>query len=113
MPKARSTLEHLLHSFPEERENLRPYVDRAKAFSNECGCSMGGAFMVGALGLVVVYGVLFDGFAGHSRLTDLLGGAVLVCSAGIIGKLTGVGVARIRLALLYRDLRIRYVLEGD
>ncbi len=110
--KARHTLERLLHSFPEERESLRPYVDRAKAYSNECGCSMGGAFMVGSLGLLILYGLLFNGFGRGNLLTDALWGTAFVFGAGIVGKLTGIGIARIRLAMLYRHLRIRYHMEG-
>ncbi len=112
MHKARHTLEGLLHSFPEERESLRPYVDRAKAYSNECGCSMGGAFLLGSLGLLILYCFLFNGFGRGNLLTDALWGTAFVFSAGIVGKLTGIGIARIRLALLYRHLVVKYQMKG-
>jgi len=35
------TLSRLWAEFPAERETLRPYVDRAKSYRNECGCAMG------------------------------------------------------------------------
>jgi hypothetical protein len=111
MSRATLALEQLLRSHPEERESLRPYVDRAKAYSNECGCSMGGAFLVASLG-VLVYGVL----SGQLSRTDLAGtileGAAFVFAAGIVGKLVGIGIARIRLQRMYRELTARYFVEG-
>ena len=41
------------------------------------------------------------------------GGAALVFGAGILGKIIGIAIARIRLGLLYRELRIRFSAEGD
>ncbi|HYN82277.1 MAG TPA: hypothetical protein VES88_12300 [Gemmatimonadaceae bacterium] len=102
-----TTLERLLKSFPAERENLRPYVDRAKAYHNECGCSTGGAFMVVSLGLVITRFVI-DGIRKGEVLVDLFWGTLFVFSASLIGKLIGIGVARIRLALLYRHLHRTY-----
>ena len=105
-------LEFLLRSFPEERQRLRPYVDRAEAYHHECGCSMGGAFLVGSLGLLMLYAVFFDGFAGSSVLNGVVRASAFVLGATVAGKLTGIGIARIRLALLYRHLRIKYDVEG-
>lgn len=106
-------LERLLRSFPEERESLRPYVDRANSYSNECGCSMGGAFLAGSLALVILNGFFFNALGKANLTTDVVLGTAFVFGAGIVGKLTGIGIARIRLAMLYRHLRIRYRVEGE
>jgi hypothetical protein len=91
---------------------LRPYVERAAAYSNECGCGMGGAFLIGSIGVLFLYGFFFKGFGGDNLLTEALCGIAFVFTASIVGKLTGIGIARIRLALLYRHLRVKYELEG-
>ena len=110
MRQASQTLDRLLHSFPEERENLRPYVDRAKAYSNECGCTMGGAFSVAALALVIVH-FLLNGLFKGSVLSEIVWGTTFVFGASIVGKTLGITIARIRLALLYRQLQTLYQVE--
>jgi len=45
-------------------------------------------------------------------ILQLFAGAAFVFGSAVVGKLTGMGIARLRLALLYRDLRIRFPLEG-
>ncbi len=113
MYKTDDIIERVLRSFPEERENLLQYVDRVKAYKNECGCSMSGAFLVGSFGLVILYGLLFNGFEGRYLITNALQGTAFVFGAGIAGKLTGIGVARVRLTLLYRHLHIKYQIQGS
>jgi hypothetical protein len=106
-----TTLERLLRLFPDERVRLRPYVDRAKTFQNECGCAMSGFFMTGSLVALTLYGLL-----GHrsSHLTrDVPVAVALVFGAGVLGKVVGVVIARLRLTLLYRRLRVEYSSEGD
>ena len=109
MRRSETVLDTLLRSLPDEREHLRPYIDRAKALSSECGCSMGGAFMVTALALVVGYEVVSAGSAQPGVIGRVLRDGAIVFGAGIAGKLTGLAVARVRLAWLYRELRIRYL----
>jgi hypothetical protein len=113
MNNTENILEQLLHSFPEERENLLPYVARVKVYKNECGCSMSGAFLVGSFCLLILFGFLFNGFEGGYLMTNALRGTAFVFGAGIVGKLTGIGIARFRLTLLYRHLRARYHLKGS
>jgi hypothetical protein len=108
MRHSESVLDRLLRSLPDERERLRPYVDRAKALSSEFGCSMGGAIMVAALALVIGYEVPHGGPGRGHVIVGLLRDAAIVFSAGIAGKLIGLGIARVRLAWLYRELRVRY-----
>ena len=107
MRRSESVLDRLLHSRPQERERLRPYVDRAKALRSECGCSMGGAFMMTAL-VLVVRAVAFAEPGGTTLVGRALRGVAIVFAAGGAGKLLGIGIARARLAWLYRQLRVRY-----
>lgn len=102
------SLEQLLHSIPEDRDTLRPYFERAKSYSNECGCSMSAAFLAVSFGLLILYGFVSDGFGGANLLTVVLASSAFVFTASVIGKLTGIGIARLRLALLYRRLSVKY-----
>jgi hypothetical protein len=43
----------------------------------------------------------------------VLRASAFVFGAAAVGKLTGISIARIRLARLYRHLRVKYNLEGD
>ena len=106
-------LETLLRSRPQDREFLHDYVRRAKTYHNECGCAMSGIFLVGAsLFLVLDFLWLRGPIHGGGPLFQLFAGVVFIFGSAVTGKLIGVGIARIRLALLYRDLRIRFEREG-
>jgi hypothetical protein len=105
-------LDQLWRALPSERGNLRPYVERAKAYRNECGCSTGAVFFGASLLVLVVRGVFFHFAANGGSLSAIFGATLLVFGAAIVGKAVGIGVARIRLLLLYRDLHIRYRLVG-
>lgn len=100
-------LDQLFRALPEERERLSPYLKRAQAFSSECGCSLGGAFLTVALAGIVVYAIA-GGFAGAAPLRAVLLTVAFLFAAGITGKLIGIAVARIRLVLLCRELVARY-----
>jgi hypothetical protein len=106
------SLEALLAALPDQRERLRPYIDKAHAYSAECGCALGGAFMVAATGALIPYGMLLHGFAGRGVVISVLEAVGFVFAATIIGKFVGVGIARVRLALLCRRLRALYPGEG-
>jgi hypothetical protein len=105
-------LEQLWRALPDEREKLRPYVEKAKSYRNECGCAMGGIFLIGALALLILDGLSFHGISGGGWLARALCGSAFVFGASILGKAIGIGVARMRLALVYRKVRIRYHIEG-
>lgn len=111
MHRAKDPLAQLLDAQPEKRESLRPYVARAKSFRNECGCAMGGIFFAASLGFLILRCVFFSGFQASRLFIDVLWGAAFVMAASAFGKLTGMGIARLRLALLYRRLRIGFSLE--
>lgn len=98
-------LERLLTAFPERREALLPYVERAKRYRNDCGCAMSGAFLIAAILAVAAWTLRHGGVGRPGPLAGLALAVAFVFGAGVAGKLLGVGVARLRLALLYRALR--------
>lgn len=108
MSRNESVLDQLLRSRPHDRERLLPYVAHAKALHGECGCGLGGAFATAALLAVAVDRLLFRIVVHGGVIPTLLRAAAIVLAAGLAGKLIGIGIARLRLALLYRHLRIRF-----
>ena len=108
---ASDLLRHLWAEFPAERDGLRIYVDRAKSYRNDCGCAMGGFFVVAALLGLLLYGFGYGGFSADQWLLDAAQTAAGLLGAMFIGKITGIGFARIRLVLLGRELRSRYRLR--
>jgi hypothetical protein len=112
LAREENVLQRLLRSRPEARTRLQPYVRRAKAYHNECGCSMSGAFLVTAVLLAFIHRV-YSGNPGQTGfITEVAIYAAFVLSAGFVGKLAGISIARIRLVLLYRDLRNLFPLDG-
>ncbi|HEV3038300.1 MAG TPA: hypothetical protein VHA33_11035 [Candidatus Angelobacter sp.] len=105
-------LAELWNALRDEREKLLPYVGKAKSYRNECGCTMGGVFAIGALMLLILRGIFFTHAGGGHWHAAILQGTAFVFGACMLGKGTGIGIARIRLGLLYRDLRLRYHSEG-
>jgi hypothetical protein len=103
-----SVLEQIWKTSPDEREKLRPYVERAKSYRNECGCEMGGVFFTGAVVIVILDLFLIHGISGGGWLTGALRGSAFVFCASLLGKAIGIGVARLRLALMYKELRHQY-----
>jgi hypothetical protein len=98
---------------PAEREALRSYVDRAKAYRNECGCAMGGTFVAATLVTLILYGFLFRQFTIEHWFLDAVVSAACLFGAAFLGKTTGIGLARFRLMLLGRELRLRYSVQGS
>lgn len=101
-------LAELWNALPDERERLLPYIEKAKSYRNECGCTMGGAFAVGSIVLLILRGIFFSPSSGGHWIMAILQGTALFFGACILGKATGIGIARIRLGLLNRELRLRY-----
>jgi hypothetical protein len=107
-----NALDQLWRTHPSDREQLRPYVEKARAYRNECGCSMGAAFFSASILILIIRSAVFH-FAVNGRWFMAIVQAIgMMLGAAILGKLLGIGVARIRLVLLYRDLQNRYRVQG-
>jgi hypothetical protein len=103
-----NVLDQLWRTLPSERGNLRAYVEKAKAYRNECGCATGAAFFVASLLFLIVRGIFFHFATNGQWFSATIHATLLVLGATILGKAVGIGVARLRLLLLYRHLQIRY-----
>src|SRR5690242_8898722 len=105
-------IERMWNESPEERGNLWRYTERLTAYANDCGCSLGGAFMVSATVGVAIYALCFDGLR-HATFTDWLLAVALIMVVTLTGKGIGIGIARLRLRLLYREIRTKYHAGGQ
>jgi hypothetical protein len=86
-------------------DDPRKGADRARiaALADECGCRMGGMFFFAAAAVGVAYLVAIGPF---SPWTAALAAGVAL-AASLLGKLIGLGVARLRLLWLERLLTAR------
>lgn len=101
-------IEQVLQALPADGEERRIRLARARAYAAECGCSLAGVFLLLSAALVALYGII----SGSLSRADALVGTLVVFGASIVGKLLGIGVARLRLALLARYIIARYRSEG-
>lgn len=80
-------LAQLWRALPDERQKLGPYVEKARPYRNECGCSIGGGFLIGSLVLLILYRLFFNAVGSGHWFTTTLRGTALVIGAYILGKL--------------------------
>jgi len=84
-----------------DENEIRICREKIFKYRHECGCSTGGVFLVTAFILSVGYFVIMRRWSIPAILAAL--GFIFV--SAIIGKFTGIGIARIKLLLLIRSLR--------
>ena len=97
-------IEEFISSFPDDREEMLSYINRAKKYSSECGCSLGAKFLMVSTAIFIVYFFLSNDFAMANLPEEIFLGTLFIFTSTIVGKLAGIGIARIRLALLYKHL---------
>ena len=113
MKRADFKIENLLDSLPDKRDELLPYVAKVKKYSSECGCSLGGKFLLISIALCLVRFFLVPPLGFASLLKQASIGIPFVFISSIAGKLIGISLAKINLALIHRDLIAKYGLEGE
>jgi len=113
MKKPSFKIDTLLNSFPNDREEILLYVDRVMKYRYERGCSLGAKFLLAAIGIFLIYFFHSHDFGLANLLKEIPLGLLFIFTSSIIGKLIGIGIARLRLALLYRYLIGKYHLLGE
>jgi hypothetical protein len=103
----------LWSAHPELRDKLLPYAERAKTYRDDCGCSMGSVFLAGALVVLTVRGLFCTSPVQGHWPAAFVRCAGIVFVAGVVGKAAGIGLARVRLGLLNRQLRRRFEFNED
>lgn len=96
-------IERLLASFPHEPPDADSVRVRANRYVDECGCAAGGICLI-----IVVIAVPVALFASHSwSLPTILWFPFAVVTAPVVGKLTGIAFAVLKLQSLRRQLQRR------
>jgi hypothetical protein len=89
-----------MHAGDAERIALQT---RARAYSRECGCAMGAIFLAATLALTLTYFATIGDF----RVETGIASVILVFLASMLGKMTGLVLARAKLAVLRWSLARR------
>jgi VIT1/CCC1 family predicted Fe2+/Mn2+ transporter len=87
--------------FPVDDAAAERFRSRAGVLVNDCGCAMGGAFLVASAVAAAVYLFIF----GHFTITAIVVAAAVTFASAMAGKAVGIGTACARLFLLRRQLR--------
>jgi hypothetical protein len=111
MPTTR-VIPRILAAFPDREEELRPFIERAARYRHDCGCHMGGLFLISSIAIATAYIALSTRSGPIEFGQQVLAGALFVVLATAVGKTVGIALARIRLALLHRELTRRYSIRG-
>jgi hypothetical protein len=98
--KALETIDQILARLPDGQPDSAAVRARAARHATDCGCAMGAAFLVAAVLIAAAYFVWYR----TPHPGSVLIGAAGVFLAAIAGKLVGLLLAAIRLALLKRKL---------
>lgn len=115
MIKLSAKIENLISSLPDDNTEKPLYRDSFKKYVHECGCSLGAKFLAISIAIFIVYVVYLIFFSDLETANILaLGplGIFFVFISGIVGKLIGIGIAKLKLALFYRNLIDKYHIRG-
>jgi len=104
----RPTINRLIELFPDDREQLVAAADRAARLSHACGCAEGAIAMTIAMILAAAYYAWPGRGASGAMRVSVLWAIPFILTAAALGKLIGIGVAKLRLALIYRRLYAKY-----
>lgn len=106
-------LPRVLKAYPEQTSHILHELERIKQLSAECGCAMGAKFMLGSAGVVGIYFVFFSEIVFPKILIDVFIGFIIIFVSSAAGKILGIGLAKLRLAQVYKSLRARYPIQGE
>ena len=101
MNKTSLKIEQLLKEFPYEQLNKEYLLEKTKNLSNECGCLLAGIFLVISMIILISYVFLMSNI---NLLKTISIGLLFIFISAVIGKLLGIGIAKVRLLLLYKLL---------
>ena len=108
MATRRPSLNRLIELFPEDREQLVAIASRTARLSQACGCTEGAIAMTIAIAIAGAYYLSAGRFAGAGVRVSQLWALPFVVAASGIGKLIGIGIARLRLVVIYRRVHAKY-----
>jgi hypothetical protein len=107
----RPSIHRLIELFPDDRERLVAAAERIARLSRACGCTEGAIATSVAMAFVAIYWLWPNCCPLTGQRVSLLWSIPFVLAAAGAGKLLGIGVARLRLVLVYRQLHAKYELR--
>jgi hypothetical protein len=93
-----------LRSLPADE--VTAWIRRLERHRNDCGCRVGLLIMLSATGAWLFYPFLSQAAGGYAQRSISMGLLVLFVS-GLVGKIVGLAIARVRFNLTVHDLRMR------
>jgi len=101
-------INRILESIPNDDETKIRSVEKIKKYGNECGCSWGANFLLASLTGVTVYLLFYYEWQNANPVKLILIVILPVFVSSGIGKIIGIGIAKIRLRMLYKSLINHY-----
>ncbi|HZR55684.1 MAG TPA: hypothetical protein VFA74_02335 [Terriglobales bacterium] len=93
-----------LRSLPTDE--VTAWTRRLERHRNDCGCRIGLLVMLSVTGAWLFYPLLSQA-TGHYAQRSIWMGSLVFLVSGLIGKIIGLAIARVRFNLTVRDLRKR------
>ena len=90
---------NFLFTAPKQEQSL--HLQRIKKYSTECGCNLEAIFTVSGMLMALIWIIEFHDLS----LVTLLSLLVITFISGLLGKLTGISIARIKLYHLCKTLK--------
>lgn len=98
------TINSVLNAIPDNEIDRGRYAEKIKKYSTECGCRMGAAFLFAAAGISFYWLFFHIGWENIHLLQFTWQGCLFIFSSALLGKALGIGIARIKLFILYYSL---------
>lgn len=98
--KIKGEINLLLNTIPDTQVDRGYYTEKVRKYSNACGCDTGAAFLFASL---IFYA--FREWDKESLLKFIVNGFVFIFLFAFLGKIVGLGIARIKLVMLYYSLK--------
>lgn len=94
----------VLNAIPDDELDKAYYAARVKKYSSACGCGTGSVFLFVSLAAFIFFVFTGQILKYAHPLTVITMGLLFVFLSAALGKLLGIGTARIRLLILYYSL---------
>ena len=100
----KKTINSLLNAIADDEIDRARYAEKIKKYSTECGCSMGAAFLFASAGISGYWFFIHVGWKNIHLFQFAWQGALFILVSALMGKGLGIGIARIKLLILYYSL---------
>ena len=93
---------HLIAQLQVEEKEKENYRSIAIKYFKECGCTMGGLYLIIGLLISILYCLYSD-----PNFLFSLKGVLFIFLFAVFGKLFGIGIAQIKLFFLFKSIKKR------